>query len=105
MMRKLILGSFMLMLFACGGSLPLRRAAKHYQQHQDTPSLQYVVDHLPAGADTTDLRRLLGPGIDMGFDWRYLLDSTSSEGCVVGAVFHINGEGQIDQQWLGDICE
>ena len=41
----------------------------------------------------------------MGFDYRYLVDSTGENGCVIGAVFHIGEEGKIDQKWVDEICE
>ena len=41
----------------------------------------------------------------MGFDYRYLIDSVGPKGCVMGAVFHIDENGKIDQKWLDEICE
>jgi hypothetical protein len=41
----------------------------------------------------------------MGFDLRYLLDSVGPNDCVVGAVFHYDDQGRIDQKWIGEICE
>ena len=96
-------GLLALGLMAC--HTPLRQAGRLYQKELDPAALQYVVDHLPTGADTATLRRLLGPGIDMGFDWRYLIDSIGEQGCMVGAVFHLDEAGRVDQQWLGEICE
>lgn len=84
---------------------PLQKYGQHYQQHQDYKSLQKVVDLLPPTADTAYVKNLLGKPMDMGFDYRYLLDSTGEKGCVIGAVFHINEAGKVDQKWLGEICE
>lgn len=83
----------------------LRQAGKRYQSTQQAADLQTVVDLLPSGADSSRLRRLLGVPIDMGFDWRYLVDSSGPQGCVVGAVFHFDEQGKVDQQWVGEICE
>ncbi len=83
----------------------LARHARHFREHGDGYSLQKVVDLLPPGADSAQVRRLLGEPIDFGFDFRYLIDSTGPGGCPVGAVFHIGEGGKIDQQWLGEICE
>jgi len=76
-----------------------------YQQHGSIRSLRKVVALLPPLSDTSFVRELLGAPIDMGFDYRYLVDSKTKNGCPVGAVFHINGQGKIDQQWVGKICE
>jgi hypothetical protein len=64
-----------------------------------------VVDLLPPGSDTARVKDILGEPIDMGFDYRYTLDSVGPTGCVVGAVFHIDEQGKIDQKWLDEICE
>ena len=96
-----ILG-LMMMLFACSS---LQRYGNHYQKHQDYASLQKVVDLLPANADTTLLQKLLGEPIDIGFDYRYLLDSAGPNDCVLGAVFHLDENGRVDQKWLDEICE
>lgn len=96
----LILGS--LGLLACSG---LKQAGKHYQRHQDYQSLRQVVDQLSLPADTLYVQKLLGKPIDMGFDYRYLLDSVGPMDCVVGAVFHIGEDGMVDDKWIGEICE
>ena len=83
----------------------LEKHANHFKWYKDSYSLNQVVEQLPEGADTTLVKKLLGEPIDMGFDYRYLLDSVSPTGCIVGAVFHIDDKGKIDQKWLGDICE
>ncbi|MCI4667378.1 MAG: hypothetical protein MRZ79_04395 [Bacteroidia bacterium] len=56
------------------------------------------------GTDTTELQKILGPGIDFGFDMRFLIDSTGPNGCAMGAVFHLE-EGKVTSQWLDEICE
>lgn len=72
---------------------------------QDYISLKTVMEGLETGVDKSRLQELLGEPIDMGFDYRYLLDSTGPEGCVVGAVFHLDSEGKVDDKWIGEICE
>ncbi len=76
-----------------------------YQMTQSFEALQYVVDNLPEGSDTSFVKAILGEPIDMGFDYRYLVDSIGPNGCAVGAVFHIDDRGMIDQKWTGEICE
>jgi hypothetical protein len=99
-------GLFMaLFLWGCQQEMTLEKYGEHYQEHQDFQSLNKIVELLPLDTDTSALRRLLGEPIDMGFDFRYLLDSAGPNGCVVGAVFHVNELGKTDQQWLGEICE
>lgn len=78
---------------------------KNYQREQDSASLAKVVELLKLGSDTSIVREILGEPINMGFDYRYLLDSVGPNGCVVGAVFHIDDQGKIDQKWLDEICE
>jgi len=101
---------FILLLIAfftstCEQPTELQQLGQHYQQHQDVESLKKVVDLVKLGADTSFVRAILGTPIDMGFDYRYLVDSTGANGCAVGAVFHIDDEGKIDQKWVGEICE
>jgi len=83
----------------------LRDYGLAYQQKGDYHSLRQVVDLLPSDADTALVRAILGAPIDMGFDYRYLIDSVGPNNCVIGAVFHINELGKIDQKWLDEICE
>ncbi|WP_143473286.1 hypothetical protein [Flavilitoribacter nigricans] len=90
---------------ACSNVTTLIAAGKHYQEYQDYRSLQKVVDMIELGADTALVRDVLGEPIDMGFDYRYTLDSVGPKGCVVGAVFHIDEQGKIDQKWIDEICE
>lgn len=93
-----------LLTFACPMS-PIYIHGKNYQQDQDYASLAKVLEQLELGTDTSIVRQILGEPIDMGFDYRYLLDSVGPKGCVVGAVFHIDERGKIDQKWLDEICE
>ncbi len=83
----------------------LTKFGQHYQKHQDYKSLFKVVELTPLDADTSYVKSILGEPIDMGFDYRYLIDSIGPKGCVIGAVFHINEMGKIDQKWLDEICE
>ncbi|MEZ4686540.1 MAG: hypothetical protein R3B47_10870 [Bacteroidia bacterium] len=100
-----LLAAASLCLFGCKQATELANHGKHYQQHQDYYSLNQVVELLPEGADTSLVKMLLGDPIDMGFDYRYTVDSTGPNGCVIGAVFHIGDDGKIDQKWLDEICE
>ena len=98
-------GLIVLMLVGCQPS-PLERAASHYQLHQDLESLKQVMQLLPEGLDTTKVKQLLGKPIDFGFDYRYLTTEIGEQGCVIGAVFHLDNDlGQIHDYWLGEICE
>ena len=81
------------------------KQGQHYQKHKDYNSLNKVVELMPLEADTSYVKSVLGTPIDMGFDYRYLIDSTGVNGCVIGAVFHLNDNGKIDQKWVGEICE
>lgn len=91
-------------IFSCPMS-PIYKYGQHYQNYQDHESLSKVVELLELGADSSKVRKILGEPIDMGFDYRYLLDSVGPQGCVVGAVFHIDEKGKIDQKWIDEICE
>ena len=83
----------------------LKKYGQQYQKYQDYNSLNKVVELLPPDADTGLVKKILGEPIDFGFDYRYLIDSSGPGGCVIGAVFHINEYGKIDQKWLDEICE
>jgi len=83
----------------------IERKGRHYQEEQDYESLARVVELMEEGADTAYVRSILGPPIDMGFDFRYTVDSTGPNGCVIGAVFHIDEQGKIDDKWIDEICE
>ncbi|RMG25026.1 MAG: hypothetical protein D6730_11565 [Bacteroidetes bacterium] len=104
--RKYALLFALALLLAAGCTASkIERHARHFRQHGDYYSLAQVVQLLEPGADTARVKALLGTPIDMGFDYRYLLDSLGPNGCVVGAVFHLNEQGRTDQQWIGEICE
>ncbi len=94
-----------LLLLGCSSLHQLRQHGQHYQQFQDYQSLLAVVEGISLGSDTTLVKKILGTPIDMGFDYRYLIDSVGPTGCAVGAVFHIGEGGKIDQKWLDEICE
>ncbi len=78
---------------------------QHYQKHNDFESLKKVVELVSLEVDKEYVKSILGEPIDMGFDYRYLVDSTGVKGCAFGAVFHINEAGKIDQKWVDEICE
>jgi hypothetical protein len=96
---------FLVSVFGCSSASELEKLGQHYQKHQDYESLRKVVALIPLNADTAFVQSILGEPIDMGFDYRYLVDSTSQEGCAIGAVFHIGEDGKIDQKWIDAICE
>lgn len=90
---------------SCSGARKLEITGQHFQDYRDHESLQRVVKMIRLGTDTSRVRQILGAPIDMGFDFRYTLDSVGPNGCVIGAVFHIDEAGKIDQKWLDEICE
>lgn len=94
-----------LCIFGCKELSEIEKYGKHYQKHNDYKSLNKVVELMELDVDTSFVKKILGAPIDMGFDYRYLIDSTGTNGCVIGAVFHINELGKIDQKWLDEICE
>jgi hypothetical protein len=93
------------LLAGCKTKSELQQLGEHYQQHQDYKSLQKVVDLMPANADTLDVKKILGQPNDMGFEYRYTVDSVGANGCTIGAVFQINDKGHITQKWIDEICE
>lgn len=101
---KLCLLTGIIFILSCNNQV-LKRYGLHYQSHKDYYSLSKVVELMPEGEDTSRIKNILGEAINMGFDYRYLVDSTGPNGCVIGAVFHIDDFGKIDQQWIGEICE
>lgn len=103
--QKILLYLSFLFLLGCQESKSIEQYGKHYQQYKDSYSLQRVVDLMEQGQDAAYVKKILGAPIDMGFDYRYLIDSTGENGCQVGAVFHLNEEKVVDQLWLGEICE
>jgi len=95
----------MLVIFSCQSTSELESLGKHYQSQKDYQSLKKVVGLIELNSDTSFIKNILGEPIDMGFDYRYLIDSVGEKGCVIGAVFHINEFGKIDQKWIDEICE
>ena len=106
MMEK-ILKAIILILFisSCQSTSDLEKLGQHYQNHNDFKSLEKVVELIELYSDTLFVKSILGDPFDMGFDYRYLIDSVGEKGCVIGAVFHINEHGKIDQKWIDEICE
>lgn len=102
---KLYLWIFILFSFGCSPTAMMTKYGKHYQKFNDHKSLSKVVELLPLDSDTAFVKTILGEPIDMGFDYRYLINEQGPNGCVLGAVFHINENGKIDQKWLDEICE
>lgn len=96
---------FFLLLVGCTSNSSIIDTGKHYQQHSDYKSLTKVVALMPVGVDTSYVKSILGEAINMGFEYRYTVDSTSPNGCSVGAVFHFGNKGIIDTSWVGEICE
>ena len=96
---------FLLFLAGCHPGKTIEDYGQHYQEHQDYTSLSKVVELMELEVDTSYVKAILGAPIDMGFDYRYLVDSTGSNNCTIGAVFHISEEGKIDQKWIDIICE
>lgn len=98
---------FILLLLAssCHSTKSIKYYDKHYQSNKDYSSLSKVVELMDLTVDTSYVKSILGEPIDMGFDYRYLVDSIGSNNCLIGAVFHIDENGQIDQKWIDEICE
>lgn len=95
----------MTLLSSCGTTGQLKKYGREYQTTRSFDALNHVVMLMPMQVDTTYLKKVLGTPIDMGFDYRYLLDSIGEGGCIVGAVFHLDDNGLVDDKWLGEICE
>ncbi|MGH1383847.1 hypothetical protein [Kordia sp.] len=89
----------------CAQKSEVETYGAHYQKHKDYKSLSKVVELIKLESDTSYVKKILGEPIDMGFDYRYLIDSTGVKGCPIGAVFHISEAGKIDQKWIDEICE
>lgn len=87
---------------SCKGLEPL---GKCYQNTHNEKCLKAAVNKIKIGVDTAYVKKILGEPIDFGFDYRYLVETTSKNGCPMGAVFHIDEDGKIDQKWFGEICE
>lgn len=95
----------LLFLSSCQTTKDINYYGQHYQDHNDYESLNKVVELMALEVDTTYVQSILGEPIDMGFDYRYLVDSTGIKDCIIGAVFHISESGKIDQKWIDEICE
>ncbi len=105
-MKKLTFFLFaVLVLMACNRPSEIEKYGLHYQKNNDYESLNKVVELMELNVDSSYVRSILGEPIDFGFDFRYLIDSIGPNGCQVGAVFHINEHGKIDQKWIDEICE
>ncbi len=103
---RLLFIIFLLFLgLGCKQVTEIEGYGQHYQQHNDYISLNKVVELMKLEVDTSYVKAILGEPIDMGFDYRYLIDSIGPNGCSIGAVFHINKAGKIDQKWVDEICE
>ena len=100
-----LLALTLVIVSACNPIKELQKLGAHYQTHQDYHSLNQVVELIDLNVDTAFVKSILGEPIDMGFDYRYLIDSVGPNGCAMGAVFHIDSGGKIDQKWLDEICE
>jgi len=105
-MKKISIYLFaIIFLIGCSSKTEIEKLGKHFQKNNDYESLSKVVELMKSDADTAYVKQILGEPIDMGFDYRYLVDSLSPNGCAVGAVFHINKDGRIGQKWIDEICE
>ena len=97
---------FVLALLAgCESNNELQQVGLHYRQHQDYSSLRKVVELLPDQTDSLEVKKLLGTPNDMGFEYRYTIDSTGVNGCTIGAIFQINDKGKVSKKWIDEICE
>ncbi len=106
-MKKLALVSVLplLAIISCTNPGRLVQYGKHFQKYHDYKSLNQVVNLIEQNADQAYLKNILGEPIDMGFDYRYLVDSTGENGCPIGAVFHFSEKKIVDDLWIGEICE
>jgi hypothetical protein len=93
------------LLAGCKSKRELQEFGLLYQQHRDYKSLQKVVELLPANADTLLVKEILGQPNDMGFEYRYTIDSAGANGCIIGAIFKMDDKGEITQKWIDEICE
>ncbi len=93
------------LFFGCSSKQSIEQYGKDFQKHNNFKTLKAVVELIELNTDTSYLISILGKPINMGFDYRYLTDSISPNNCPIGAVFHINETGKIDQKWIDEICE
>jgi len=94
-----------ILILGCSSLHMAKKHGKAYQKNMDYKSLSKAVGLIPLQSDTSYVRSILGEPIDMGFDFRYLIDSVGSNGCPIGAVFHLHDNGKVDQKWIDEICE
>jgi len=96
---------FIIIITLLGCQSELQKLGNQYQKKGDLQSLEKVMSLLQTERDTATIRKILGKPIDMGFDFRYLTEKTGDNGCVIGAVFHLDEFGKVDDRWVGEICE
>jgi len=92
-------------MFSCVSTSELMQHGNHYQKYKDYNSLKKAVDLMPVAIDTKQVKKILGEPLENSFDYRFLTDSISPNGCAVGAVFNLDLNGKITQRWVGEICE
>lgn len=102
-MKIIFLALIALTLISC--QTEIEKYGQQYQEQGDFKNLQKVMNLLDNDLDTAYIKKILGEPIDMGFDYRYLTEKSGENGCVIGAVFHIDEAGKIDDKWIGEICE
>lgn len=103
-MSKIIsIAALLLCLVSCQSDL--EKHGKLYQKNRNIESLEKAMSLLQTETDTATITKILGSPIDMGFDFRYLTEKNGENGCVIGAVFHIDEMGKVDDRWVGEICE
>ena len=93
----------LLLLLSCQPAL--YKLGKQYQQDGSLESLEKAVAMIELGTDKATLQKILGTPIDMGFDYRYLTPKLGENNCAVGAVFHFDENGKVDDKWVDEICE
>ena len=96
---------FIITITLLGCQTELQKLGNRYQKNGDFQSLEKAIALLQTETDTANIRKILGEPIDMGFDFRYLTEKTGENNCVIGAVFHIDEFGKVDDRWIGEICE
>lgn len=104
-MKKKLFLPLITLFILLGCQSDLQKYGQQYQKSGNLESLEKTVALLQTETDTAVLRKILGEPIDMGFDFRYLTEKTGENDCVIGAVFHIDEYGKIDDRWIGEICE
>jgi len=103
-MSKIIQITILLFCFlSCQSGL--EKYGQSYQKNGSLESLEKAMTFLQEETDTATIIKVLGTPIDMGFDFRYLTEKTGENGCAIGAVFHIDEMGNVDDRWVGEICE